>query len=136
MFILCLAMGSFWFLFPKLINLDKRFTQVIQISGMLAMTIALLLFTSLYHDWVINLASVFGIIATVGVFMGLYKLKWYGLLSFGLLNILLIGLNNYVYYTKGLLVYLPVIQKISFATFLFWICCIDINLFNGQRNKI
>jgi hypothetical protein len=135
MFILCLTLIFFWFLFPKHINVGKNIKLVIQISGAVAMIIAFLLFTSINHDLVTNLASIFGLIATVGVFVGLYKAKWLGLFTFGLFNILLVVLNNYVYYTKGLIVYLPVIQKISFAAFLIWICCIDINLFRLTEKK-
>ncbi len=129
MLILCLTLIFFWFLFPKHINLSKNLRLVIQISGTLAMTLAFFLFTNINHDLITNLASIFGLIATVGVFIGLYKAKWVGLFTFGLLNMLLVIANNYVYYTKGLIIYLPVIQKISFAAFLIWICCIDINLF-------
>lgn len=129
MFILCLALMFFWFLFPRYIEINKRVKVVIQISGTLAMTTAFFLFTNINHDLITNLASIFGLIATVGVFIGLYKANWLRLFRFGLLNMLLVLLNNYVYYTKGLIIYLPVIQKISFAVFLIWICCIDINLF-------
>ncbi len=135
MFVLCLTLTFFWFLFPKHIHLNKKLKLVIQISGTLAMTIAFFLFTNSNHDLVTNLASMFGLIATVGTFVGLYKTKWFGLFAFGLFNILLVGLNNYVYYTKGLIVYLPVIQKITFAAFLIWICCIDLNLYYGQTAK-
>jgi hypothetical protein len=134
MFVLCLTLTFFWFLFPRHINATRFAKLIIQVSGLLTMTIAFFLFTNINHDLVTNLASFFGLIATVGTFAGLYKNKWYGLFFFGLLNILLVGLNNYVYYTKGLIIYLPVIQKISFATFLIWICCIDINLY--RRIKI
>lgn len=133
MFVLCLTLAFFWFLFPRHINLDRKLKLAIQVSGTLAMTIAFFLFTKINHDLVTNLASVFGLVATVGTVIGLYKTKWFGLFAFGLLNILLVGLNNYVYYTKGLIVYLPVIQKVSFATFLIWVCCIDINLYCEQR---
>lgn len=129
MFVLCLTLSFFWFLFPKSIILDRKLKLAIQISGTLAMTIAFFLFTNINHDLVTNLASIFGLIATIGTFIGLYKSRWFGLFTFGLLNILLVGLNNYVYYTKGLIVYLPVIQKISFATFLIWICCINLKLY-------
>jgi len=129
MFILCLTLIFFWFLFPRHINVSKTLKRVIQISGTVAMSIAFFLFTNIDHDLVTNLASIFGLIATIEVFVGLYKAKWLKLFTFGLLNILLVVLNNYVYYTKGLIIYLPVIQKISFAAFLIWICCIDINLF-------
>ena len=129
MFVLCLTLSFFWFHFPRNISIGKFAKLAIQISGTLAMIIACLLFTNIDHDLVTNLASIFGLIATVGTFIGLYKIKWHGLFAFGLLIIFLVGLNNYVYYTKGLIIYLPVIQKISFATFLLWICCVDINLY-------
>lgn len=97
------------------------------------MTITLLLFTNINHDLITNLASSFGAIATIGTFTGLYKNKWFGLFAFGLLNILFAGLNNLCYYDKELIVYLPVIQKITFATFLIWVCCITTNLYRSQR---
>jgi hypothetical protein len=138
MLILCLTITFFWFLFPRHIAVSKNLKLIIQISGTLSMIIAFFLYTSINHDLITNLASTFGLIATAGVFVGLYKIKWLRLFAFGLFNILLVALNNYVYYTKGLIVYLPVIQKISFAAFLIWFCCIDINLFrmakkNGHR---
>jgi hypothetical protein len=136
MYVLCLTLALFWFLFPGHIRLDKKLMLVIQISGILAMTIASFLFANINHDWVTNLASVFGLIATIGTFIGLYKTKWFGLFAFGLFNLLLVGLNNYVYYTKGLIVYLPVIQKISFASFLIWVCCIAIHLYRRQRKTV
>ncbi|MBI3139004.1 MAG: hypothetical protein HYZ15_10495 [Sphingobacteriales bacterium] len=133
MFILCLTLTLFWFLFPRQINLNNKLRLVIQISGTLAMTTAFFLFTNINHDLITNLASSFGAIATIGTFVGLYKTKWFRLFAFGLLNILLVGLNNLCYYDKELIVYLPVIQKVTFATFLIWLCCININLYRGQR---
>ncbi len=136
MFLLCFTLAYFWFLFPNKINLNHKLRLVIQISGTLSMTIALLLFTNINHDLITNLASSFGAIATIGTFAGLYKNKWFGLFAFGLLNILLVGLNNLCYYNKELIVYLPVIQKITFATFLIWICCITTNLYRKQRKTV
>lgn len=135
MVILCLSLAFFWLLFPRLINLNKKLRLAIQVSGILAMIIAFLLFTNINHDLVINLSAIFGVVAAVGTFIGLCKIKWFGLFAFGLLNVILVGLNNYVYYTKGLIIYLPVIQKISFATFLIWICCIDVRLYQRERKK-
>ena len=135
MFVLCLTLSFFWFLFPRHINLNRKLKLAIQISGTIAMTIAFFLFTNINHDLVINLAAMFAAIAIIGTFIGLYKIRWFGLFTFGLLNILLVGLNNYVYYTKGLIVYLPVIQKISFATFLIWVCCIDIKLYQREEKR-
>jgi hypothetical protein len=133
MFVLCFTLSFFWFIFPKQINISKNLKLIIQVSGILAMTVAFFLFTPLNHDLVTNLASSFGAIATIGTFIGLYKNKLFALFAFGLLNILLVVLNNLYYYNKELIVYLPVVQKISFATFLVWICCINIKLFCGTE---
>lgn len=129
MFILCSTLAFFWILFSKHANTGKINRLVIQISAILSMTIAFFLFTSIDHDLLTNLASFFGIIATTGTFIGLYKNKWYGLFFFGLLNMLLVGLNNYLYYNKGLIIYLPIVQKVSFGTFLVWVCSIDLRLY-------
>lgn len=129
MFALCLALVFFWFLFSTKVKGGNASRLIIQISGTLAMIVASLLFTSIDHDLIINIATIFGLIATVGIILGLYKTKWYGLFGLGLLNILLVGMNNYVYYNKELIIFLPVIQKISFGTFLIWICCIDMHLY-------
>jgi hypothetical protein len=135
MFVLCVTLACFWFLFPKYLNPGKKLNPLIQISGLLAMTIAFFLFTTINHDLITNLASIFGLIATLGTFIGLYKAKWYKLLAFGFFLILLVGINNYVYYSKGLIIYLPVIQKISFAAFLLWISCVDICIYRELVNS-
>ncbi|MBK8485198.1 MAG: hypothetical protein IPL31_12885 [Saprospiraceae bacterium] len=134
MLVLSLTLSFFWILFPIHFS-TKRMALTIQISGTLAMIIPLFLFSNLNHDIVTNLAAIFGIIASIGTFIVLYKAKWYWLFVFGLLNILLVGLNNYVYHSKELIVYLPVIQKISFAIFLIWICCLCINIFIMARKN-
>lgn len=133
MFILCLTLSIFFYLFPQYSNLKKRNKYIVQYSGMLAMTVALFLFTR-FHDIIIDIAGLFGVIALIGTFIGLYKIKWLSLLRFGLFNLFLVLLNNYVYYTKGLLIYLPVIQKVSFLSFLLWICLINITMYH-QTNE-
>jgi hypothetical protein len=135
LFVLCVTLACFWYLFPIYVNPGKKLKPVIQVTGALAMMVAFFLFSSINHDLVTNLASIFGLIATLGTFVGLYKAKWFKLLVFGFVIILLVGLNNYVYYSKGLIIYLPVIQKISFAAFLFWICCINICICRKQLNS-
>lgn len=135
MFILCSTLAFFWYLFPDYTNFRKYSRLTIQLSGAVAMTVVMFLCTDL-HDIIIDVASFFGLIAVAGTFIGLYKNKWRRLFRFGMLNLLLVALNNYLYYTKGLIMYLPVVQKISFAYFLIWICCIDINMYQRQTKPI
>jgi glucan phosphoethanolaminetransferase (alkaline phosphatase superfamily) len=133
MLVLCITLALFWIIFPKQLKLNKALSASIQISGILAMSIAILLFTHINHDLITNLASFFGLTATVGTFIGLYQKKWMHLFTFGLFNILLVVINNYFYYNPGLVVYLPVVQKISFLFFLIWICLMSINLSRLQQ---
>lgn len=129
MLALCFSLSFFWILFPQQVKTVKIIRLSIQISGIISMFVAFFLFTNINHDLITDVASFFGLIATIGTFTVLYKIRWMGLFMFGLINILLVGINNYVYFTHGLIIYLPVIQKISFAAFLIWIFCIDINLY-------
>ena len=130
MFILCLALSIFWFVFPKHLITGKYLRLTIQISGTGAMLSSFFLLTDINHDLVVNTASSLGFIATIGTLICLHHTKWYGLFVFGLLNIFLVGLNNYLYNTKGLMIYLPVVQKISFLSFLVWICLINLNIYH------
>jgi hypothetical protein len=100
------------------------------------MIFAVFLYTDI-HDEMINTAGFFGAIAFIGTFIGLYQIKWYGLFILGIINLILLLLNSFIYHIENLIVYLPIIQKISFATFLIWICCIDLIFFiNNKSIKI
>jgi len=130
MVILCIALSLFWWQFPGYTSLGKRYKLATQVCGMLAMATGLLLFSKINHDLVTNLASLFGLLAMTGTFTGLHKNKWTILFYFGLLNVALVAVNNFLYYNKELISYLPLVQKMTFLTFLTWICCIDIKIFN------
>jgi len=95
------------------------------------MTTGMFLYTNL-HDTIVNIASLCGLVATVGTFIGLYKLKWTTLFALGIFTLALVALNNILYYGDGLKLYLPVVQKITFFFFLLWICLININLYHRQ----
>lgn len=131
MFVLCLTLAIFWYIFPKHADVKKSVRLTIQISGTLAMTTGMFLSTDL-HDTFVNIASLCGLVATVGTFIGLHKLKWTKLFWFGIFNLALVALNNILYYGDGLKLYLPVVQKITFFFFLLWICLITINLYRRQ----
>ena len=132
MFILCLTMVIFWYIFPKQAGFKKTGRLSIQISGTLAMIIGMFLFTDL-HDTIVNIASLCGLVATAGTFIGLYKLKWKGLFWLGILNLIFIIVNNILYYGEGLRSYLPIVQKNTFLFFLLWICLISIYLNRRDR---
>jgi hypothetical protein len=134
-FVLCLILSFFWYHFPRHINFTKYGRLTIQFSGAVATIVGMFLFTGL-HDTVVNVAALFGVVALTGTLIGLYKSNCYGLFWFGIFNLLLVVLNNYIYYTKGLIIYLPAIQKISFTSFLLWICIVSMNIYQKTKPEI
>lgn len=126
--VLCLTLAFFWYVFPLHAGLPKNKRLAVQLSGFCAMGTGLFIFTA-FHDLVVNLACIFGLVAMAGTFAGLKKLKWNRLFWLGVFNLLLAVINNILYYGNGLRVYLPVVQKITFVFFLGWIACISLRLF-------
>jgi hypothetical protein len=129
MMFLCVSLAIFWLIAPIQLMLSKVLTRTIQISGTLAMSIGFLLFTPIDHDTITNLSSLLGLISTVGTMIGLYQKKLITLFGFSVLNMLLVILNNILYYNSEMIYYLPVVQKITFASFLLWVClvCVKVN---------
>lgn len=128
MFILCISHISFWWQFPKDIGIGKISKVTIQVFGTLAMSLGLLLFSKADHDLVTNVASLFGLIATTGTLISLYKNNWMTLFKLGIVIMLLVVANNVLYYNKELISFLPLVQKITFATFLIWVCSMNLKI--------
>jgi hypothetical protein len=126
MIVLCLTLAVFWYGFPVFAGMGKTWIKIIRYTGMAAMTTAFFLFMG-PHDIIINTASLFGLVAVLGTLNGLYQLQWKGLFIMGILNLVLVVINNICYYNEELLMYLPVVQKISFVFFLSWISLISLN---------
>ncbi|MBO0948932.1 hypothetical protein [Fibrella forsythiae] len=119
MLILCGSLSVFWYYLPLLfLHTNQRADLLLQITGICSMFSAAFIVTA-YHDIVIMIASLFGFFALAGTFVGLYRCRLVNLFWFGCSCLLLMAVNNYIYYTKDLLYYLPVIQKVTFVAVLF-----------------
>lgn len=134
MVILCFSLAFFWYIFSLKAGFNKRGKIIIGLSGCIAMVFTIFLFTG-YHDLIINVATCFSLIAIAGTFKGLQILRWKKLLWFGIFNLSLIVVNNILYYNEGLIMYLPVVQKITFLFFLIWFCLVDFNLYKKECSK-
>jgi hypothetical protein len=126
--VLCVTMATFAYLFPMQVGFSRRVRVSLQIAGIASMVVTFFLYTEL-HDWVINVASALGLVGAVGTMVGLWMLKWRGLFWMGVFNIMLVVLNNVLYYNSSLTYALPVVQKITFFSFLLWISIISIALY-------
>jgi len=135
MFMLCLSLSAFWILFPALTQLKKYHQLFIQVAGTVCMLTSSLLLTRIDHDLAVNTSSAFGLAAMIGTLIALYRLKWKWLFALGLFDLLLVALNNYLYHSNEMM-YLPVVQKFSFLSFLVWFSFISINLYKTSMRIV
>jgi len=128
MIILCLGLVFLFYQFPKYYHTDPSTTMLIRIFGTGSMICASLLFTPL-HDIMIPLASLCGFVALVAIFYVLFSQTDKTLFYFGLICMIVMGLNNVVYYSnsESLIYYLPLLQKISFLVVLTWIVSLNLS---------
>jgi hypothetical protein len=134
MFVLGTSLVIFWMLFAGFAGFGNRAKTAISLSAVSAMVFGMFIFTS-HHDIFVNAAVLCTLVALAATFIGLYRKKWYKLFYSGLLNIILIVINNILYYTPGLIRYLPVVQKITFLFFLVWICLIDLRMLASRKKQ-
>jgi len=91
------------------------------------MICAILVFTR-YHSIMIALSSLFGLFTLVGIIIEVYSSKLTLLKIGGLFCILLLAVNNYIYYSRDWVDILPLLQKITFAIVLLWLIGINYSL--------
>ncbi len=127
MLILCISFAVFFYQFSISMPMSPFWKYAIQISGMLSMVFAMLLFTS-FHDQSIIISSIFGLVAIIGMVVVLWQNQSNTFLwSFGFC-LFLFAINNYIYYSNHYVEVLPFVQKISLAATLVWISCMNIFL--------
>lgn len=134
MIILCSSLMIFFIRFANIIPKSKIWKGIIKIGGILSMISATLMFTKL-HDLMTIISSLFGFLVVIGIIREIYKSEIQGYKLSGLLCILLLGLNNYIYYTQHFIEVLPLLQKITFAIVLLWIVGLNGKLITEHRNK-
>jgi hypothetical protein len=79
------------------------------------------LISSERHDLMTTLASVFGALALLGTIAMLWQNRNYSFTWWGILCIILLGLNNYMYHTGHGIIALPLVQKFTFVVVLVWV---------------
>ena len=134
MLIICISLAYFSYIFSQLTDLKKHSKLTIQISSICGAIVTMFLFTS-FHNTVINVAGLLGLVAIVFILIELRNAKWMWLFSFGIFNIALGVLNNILYYGRGLIIYLPIIQKVTFLSFLLWVCLVNVRLYLAQVKR-
>lgn len=124
MTMLCLSLATFWYLLPDLLNTGRHHYQVVQYAGVGSMLLSIFVFSN-YHDMIIMAAVALGVVALAGTYVALFRSRSYALLGFGIICLLFILANSYIYYSKQWIVILPLLQKVTFVLYLLWILLIN-----------
>ncbi len=131
MIVLCSSVSIFFYQFAEIISQKILWKKSIKISGILSMIFATLMFTA-YHDAVTILSSLFGLIAVMGIIKGIYGSNLFYFKLTGGICLILLAINNIIYYSTKFIEWLPLIQKITLLIVLIWILGL-----NGEiRNQI
>ncbi len=132
MIVLCTSLSVFWYLLPKLLKTGSHHYNMVQFSGIMSMLLSIFIFSN-YHDFIIIAAVFLGVIALTGTYIALYRSKAFRLFLFGIFCLLLILLNAYIYYTRHLILALPLLQKITFLSYLLWVAFINLKLYFKEK---
>ena len=124
MVILPISLIFFFYYFPKFVDTTKTWATIIRVTGLTSMISSVFIFTS-FHDIVIMTSGFFALIALVGIFIGLIKIRYHFQFYFGIFCLILMGINNYLYFITQSYDYLPLIQKVTFAIVLIWIITVN-----------
>ena len=123
MFCLCVSSSLFFIRFANKITAATP-AKMIKYCGVGSMFFALLVITP-YHDLMTTLSSVSALIALVYMTFLILKSKLHLFKLLSILCLVVLYLNNYVYYTHHFIEFLPVLQKISFVLVFLLILSLD-----------
>ena len=135
MIILWLSLLVFFYMFSQTLSTNQIWKKVIQISGTISLIFASLLFTKL-HDFVTTLSSIIGLFALIGIILGVAKSNLILYKITGIASMILLLINNYIYYTRQFIYSLPLIQKFTFLIILLWIVGLNYKMIQIKKTKI
>ncbi|MFK8101890.1 MAG: hypothetical protein AB8G15_05180 [Saprospiraceae bacterium] len=120
----CLSLTLFFFIFSAAFSIPNFWKCTIRISGTIAMSFGALIVTE-WHDLMTILSSVFGLFAVVGMLKVIVRSRRSIWQMTGGICLVLLGLNNYIYYTGHGLYHLASLQKITLLCVLSWIVLLN-----------
>lgn len=131
---LCVSLVLLWYYLPGLFANKSINLIIMWLAGLMALVITMSL-KSGTHDITVRIAGFLGAIAFISCFIELYKAKYFKLLIFGIICLLIFLTNYYIYETGTFLRSLPVIQKITFGCYITWFVFMDLTLYKKLKTK-
>ncbi len=123
--ILCLSVAIFFYQFAFLLASQSRWKHWIWIGGIASMVSAFFMFTQ-YHDELTILASILACLAVIGMLSVLYNQRIKKSQGLAITCMLLLIVNNVIYYSSMGIHYLPIIQKASILLVILWLLQMNI----------
>lgn len=130
MLVLCLSILSFFLLFPKYFKASLRMNLFIRLNAIICIGCCFFI-SSKAHDLFTTLACIAGALSLIGVVLVLKSRQLTYLVLIGVLGLLLMMLNIYMYFSGVGFEWLPVIQKITFLTVLGWMVLTNLQFRNS-----
>ncbi len=125
--ILCVTLLYFWFQFTKQFQTTKVFQLIIRGSSSIALFVSLFLATKINHDLITTVAGSLGAITLIASVYVLYQNKLNALANYGVFNVLAMLFNQLLYRDAHWIYYLPLVQKLTFASVLIWVLLVSID---------
>ena len=134
MVIICFGIAVFFVQFVQVLVTSMFWKRVIVSCGIMSMITAVLMSTK-YHDEMTIVSSFFGLFAIFGVIKTIYQSELKAFKILGVLCLILLFVNNLVYYSEYYLKWLPLIQKFTIVMVLTWIIGLNIALSKQQTQN-
>lgn len=130
--VLCASLILIWLSLPKLFTIKSFNLTIMRLAGLLSIIVTLFL-ASGTHDFILRIAGIFGAIAIITCLVELYKIKYDKLLMLGVFCLLVFLANYFIYETNYYIKILPVLQKLTFISFIVWFVFLDIQVYRKLR---
>lgn len=134
MLVLCSSLGLLWWNLPRQLRLKGTLKNTLQWGGVSSMIVTTGLVTE-YHDTVIYLAGLLGLIALITTLYVLWTNAFMGLFISGICCAGLCLINFGIYATEIGLFALPLLQKGTFLSMLLWFMAINSARFFKNKNQ-
>jgi hypothetical protein len=132
---LAFSVSIFWYTVPKKIHENQLISVITSVTGILSMFFSAFIFTSV-HDLVIFSAVICGSISFLLLFYGIYKTGSKHHFRSGVICLLMIFANCFIYITELGIEYLPSLQKITFLLTLSWIILISFHYLKPHDSTV
>ena len=131
----CKSLILLWNYLPSLFKGKSFNKNMMWLSGIASLVTTSFL-SSGTHDRTVHIAGFFAVIAFFTCFVELLRARHIKLLVFGVGCLIIFLVNYYVYETGSYIRLLPIIQKITFISFIIWFVVLDIFFFRKLKWKI